>query len=223
MHLSCRFIASKRMVKRRNPMMFSYCTFCYEPKTWMNVALNKVGKLPFRRWSRSPATSGPFLAAIGAGLPWVHPLFGQLVGTRKSHDTAQAKSRNDRGSVGYLLDIDIWQSGTTRIMQDGIVVKGLAPKLDPSRNHLNPRTDLNELEKGTCRGALSKTSLGSSNGSIMKVKHIQAITTLLIQTSQPSQSLLQAWCIQLCILQLFEILQMSLVYQMFKTVNVEKK
>ena len=24
--------------------MFSYCTFCYEPKTWMNVALNKVGK-----------------------------------------------------------------------------------------------------------------------------------------------------------------------------------
>ena len=34
-----------------------------------------------------------------------------------------------RGSVGSLLDIDIWQSSTTRIMQDGIVVKGLAPKL----------------------------------------------------------------------------------------------
>ena len=34
-------------------------------------------------------------------------------------------------------------------MQDGIVVKGLAPKLlDPSRYRLNPRTDLNELEKG---------------------------------------------------------------------------
>ena len=34
-------------------------------------------------------------------------------------------------------------------MQDGIVVKGLAPKLrDPSMYHLNPRTDLNELEKG---------------------------------------------------------------------------
>ena len=31
----------------------------------------------------------------------------------------------------------------------GVVVKGLAPKLfDPSRYHLNPRTDLNELEKG---------------------------------------------------------------------------
>ena len=35
-------------------------------------------------------------------------------------------------AVGYLLDIDIWQSGATRIMQDGSVVKGLAPKpLDP--------------------------------------------------------------------------------------------
>ena len=65
------------------------------------------------------------------------------------HDKAQAKSLDDRGSVGYLLDIDVWQSGTTRSMQDGIVVNGLAPKLlDPSRYHLNPRTDLNELEKG---------------------------------------------------------------------------
>ena len=62
---------------------------------------------------------------------------------------AQAKSLDDRGSVGYLLDIDVWQSGATRIMQDGIVVKGLAPKLlGPSRYHLNPRTDLTELEKG---------------------------------------------------------------------------
>ena len=52
--------------------------------------------------------------------------------------------------MGYLLDIDVWQSGTTRIMQDGIVVmKGLAPKLlDPSRYHFNHQTDLNELEKG---------------------------------------------------------------------------
>ena len=83
------------------------------------------------------------------GREWTYPLFGQLVGIWKSHDKAQAKSLDDRGSVGYLLDIDVWQSGTTRIMQDGIVVKGLAPKLlDPSRYHLNPRTDLNELEKG---------------------------------------------------------------------------
>ena len=83
------------------------------------------------------------------GREWPYPLFGQLVGTWKSHDKAQAKSLDDRGSVGYLLDIDIWQSGTTRIMQDGIVVKGLAPKrLDPARYHLNPRTDLNNLEKG---------------------------------------------------------------------------
>ena len=67
----------------------------------------------------------------------------------ESHDKAQVKSLDDRGSVGHLLDINVWQCGTARLMQDGIVVKGLAPKLlDPSRYHLNPRTDLNELEKG---------------------------------------------------------------------------
>ena len=34
-------------------------------------------------------------------------------------------------------------------MQDGVVIKGLAPRrLDPARYHLNPNTDLNELEKG---------------------------------------------------------------------------
>ena len=38
------------------------------------------------------------------------------------------------------------------VIQDRIVAKGLAPKLlDPSRYHLNPRTDLNELEKGMAR------------------------------------------------------------------------
>ena len=52
----------------------------------------------------------------------------ELVGIWKSRHKAQAKSLDDRGSVGYLLDIDIWQSGTTCIMQDGVVVKGLAPK-----------------------------------------------------------------------------------------------
>ena len=34
-------------------------------------------------------------------------------------------------------------------MQDGVVVKGLAPRrLDPARYRLNPTTDLSELEKG---------------------------------------------------------------------------
>ena len=51
------------------------------------------------------------------GREWPHPLFGQLVSIWKSHDKAKAKSLDDRGSVGYLLDINIWQSGTTRIMQ----------------------------------------------------------------------------------------------------------
>ena len=34
------------------------------------------------------------------------------------------------------------------MMQDGIVVKALAPKLlDPCRYHINPRTDLSKLEE----------------------------------------------------------------------------
>ena len=80
------------------------------------------------------------------GRPWQHPHFGQLVGIWKGHDKDQAKSLDARGAVGYLLDIDIWQSGTTQIMQDGIAFKGLAPKpLDPSKYHIHPRTDLRLL------------------------------------------------------------------------------
>ena len=100
-------------------------------------------------WSYACRFAGHMMREKVLGREWPHPLFGQLVGIWKSHDKAQAKSLDDRGSVGYLLDIDIWQSGTTRIMQDGVVIKGLAPKrLDPARYHLNPSTDLNELEKG---------------------------------------------------------------------------
>ena len=67
----------------------------------------------------------------------------------KGCDKDQAKSLDDRGVVGCLLDIDIWQRGTTRLVQDGIMVKGLAPKpLYPLRYHVNPRCDFSDLEKG---------------------------------------------------------------------------
>ena len=51
------------------------------------------------------------------------------------------------------LDIDVWQSGTTCILQDGIVVKGLSPKpLDPLRYHVNSRSELTDPENGMpCR------------------------------------------------------------------------
>ena len=55
------------------------------------------------------------------GRPRQYPLFGQLVGIWKEHDKDQAKSLDDRGAIGYLLDKHIWQSGTTRIMQDGVL------------------------------------------------------------------------------------------------------
>ena len=100
-------------------------------------------------WSYASRFAGHMMREKVLGREWQYPLFGQLVGIWKSHDKAQAKSLDDRGSVGYLLDIDIWQSGTTRTVQDGVVIKGLAPRrLDPCRYHLNPGTDLSELEKG---------------------------------------------------------------------------
>ena len=74
-------------------------------------------------WSYACRFAGHMMREKVLGRDWTYPLFGQLVGIWKSHDKAQAKSLDDRDSVGYLLDIDIWQSGTTRIMQDGIVVK----------------------------------------------------------------------------------------------------
>ena len=43
--------------------------------------------------------------------PWQYPR--RQLGIWKGHDKDQAKSLDDRGAVGYLLDIDIWQSGTT--------------------------------------------------------------------------------------------------------------
>ena len=71
------------------------------------------------------------------------------MGIWRGHDKDQVKSLDDRGAVGYLLDIDIWQSGTTKIMQDGVVVKGLCPRqLDPARYHVHPKSDLTDLEKG---------------------------------------------------------------------------
>ena len=88
-------------------------------------------------WSYACRFAGHMMRERVLGRDWTYPLFGQLVGIWRSHDKAQAKSLDDRGSVGYLLDIDIWQSGSTRILQDGVVIKGLAPRrLDPSRYQL---------------------------------------------------------------------------------------
>ena len=100
-------------------------------------------------WSYACKFAGRMMREKILGRPWQDPLFGQLVGIWRAHDRDQIKSLDDRGAVCYLLNIDIWHSGATRVMQDGIVVKGLAPKpLDPLRYHINPRTDLSKLEEG---------------------------------------------------------------------------
>ena len=124
-------------------------------------------------WSYACRFAGHMMREKVLGREWPYPLFGQLVGIWKSHDKAQAKSLDDRGCVGYLLDIDIWQSGTTRIMQDGVVVKGLAPRrLDPARYYINPPTRVSmSLRKG-CHGDPFRMSLGSSSGSIILVVSI---------------------------------------------------
>ena len=49
------------------------------------------------------------------------------------------KSSDNRGAMGYLLDIDIWQRQTTKILQDGVVIKGLRPQpLEPAQYRVNP-------------------------------------------------------------------------------------
>ena len=56
---------------------------------------------------------------------------------------------DDRGAAGKLLDIHIWQSQTTTILENGVVTKGLRPQLlDPARYLINPEMDLNESQKG---------------------------------------------------------------------------
>ena len=45
-----------------------------------------------------------------SGRTWTWPLFGQVVGIWRSHDKDAIKAWDDRGAVGYLLDIDIWRS-----------------------------------------------------------------------------------------------------------------
>ena len=63
-------------------------------------------------WSYACRFAGHMMREKVLGREGPHPLFGQLVGIWRSHDKAQATSLDDRGSVGYLLDIDVWQSGT---------------------------------------------------------------------------------------------------------------
>ena len=67
-------------------------------------------------WSYACRFASHMMREKVLGRERTYPLFGQLMGIWNSHDKAQAKSFDDQGSVGYLLDIDVWQSGTTRIM-----------------------------------------------------------------------------------------------------------
>ena len=78
-------------------------------------------------------------------------------------------------------------------MQDGIVVKGLAPKLlDPSRYHLNPRTDFIELEKGMPRRTI-KDEFGKFKWiETTRFEPIKSIHTQSNRMPQPCVSLLTA-------------------------------
>ena len=51
-------------------------------------------------WSYACRFAGHMMREKVLGREWTYPLFGQLVGIWKSHDKAQAKSLDDRGSVG---------------------------------------------------------------------------------------------------------------------------
>ena len=60
-------------------------------------------------WSYACRFAGHMMREQVLGREWPHTLLGQLVGIWKSHDKAQAKSLDDRGSVGYLLNIGSMQ------------------------------------------------------------------------------------------------------------------
>ena len=159
-------------------------------KTTVRQMLKQVN-LGREWWSYACRFAGHMMREKVLGREWPYPLFGQLVGIWKSHDKAQAKSLDDRGCVGYLLDIDIWQSGTTRIMQDGVVVKGLAP-----RRILQGITSIlsqisMSLRKG-CHGGPFKMSLGSSSGSTILVVSIMGHPSPLNLTLRRSMCSLQA-------------------------------
>ena len=107
----------------------------------------KQANLDREWWSYACRLAGHMMREKVLGREWTYPLFGQLVGIWKSHDKAQAKSL-DRGSVGYLLDIDIWQSGTThhaRWCGDQGTRTSTSRALQVP---LASSTDLSELEKG---------------------------------------------------------------------------
>ena len=65
-------------------------------------------------------------------------MVGMLKTTAQNVETSKSRQRM------VVLRVPVCR----RIMQDGVVIKGRAPRhLDPCRYHLNPGTDLSELEK----------------------------------------------------------------------------
>ena len=68
-------------------------------------------------------------------ISWEDPK--QHVGTSCTHDKAQIRSLDPRAAIGQPLEIVLWRSETTRVLVEGVVVKGLGPrKLDPLRYKL---------------------------------------------------------------------------------------
>ena len=71
-------------------------------------------------WSYACRFAGHMMRERALGREWTYPLFGQLVGVWKSHDKAQAKSLDDRGSVGYLLDSEAAKGATEQYNKRGL-------------------------------------------------------------------------------------------------------
>ena len=141
-------------------------------------------------WSYACRFAGRMMRERVLGRDWTYPLFGQLVGIWKSHDKAQAKSLDDRGSVGYLLDIDIWQRGTTRIMQDGVCDQRSCTQTSRSKQisaYCLVRHSMTQIS--ICHGEAFKMSLASSSGWTTKARSIRALRTPLSPMPAPSRCL----------------------------------
>ena len=108
-------------------------------------------------------------------------------------------------------------------MQDGVVVKGLAPRrLDPARYHLNSTTDLNELEKGMPWRSI-QDEFGKFKWTDNTPESIMEPPSQSNLTLRLGMCLLQAWCRHPCALQCSKTNQTWHVHRTFRTVIKGKK
>ena len=93
-----------------------------------------ASKLPDIYWSYAMRFAAELLRHKVLGFPWNMPAFGEEVGMWRSQDKKLIKSAQNRGAIGWLIEVTPWQNGTTLLIakgsdvQDPEIITGLQPK-----------------------------------------------------------------------------------------------